>query len=203
MRATMTNLDLAARDALDDAVTLLDGLGYVARLEETYRKAAEPAAKNSGKVPRLWSDADRSRIRFEALLYLSALLLEQELPAHMTRRKLLFGRGPDRAKIDLFRAAYLRYLPEKMESLGLGAMEYPAMGRLPAHRVSAPDRLREYERLMKTGRGEKSYVELLGRTMDPGRTTISDIVALESVHTLVDVIRDALARHLGAASGRP
>ena len=122
----MTNLELTAIETLDEAVAGLRA-GYLEWLAKTYQKAAEAAAKDLGREPRVWSDEDKSRILFEASAYMSALLLEHELGGYLTRRKLLFGREPDRDRIEAFRAPFLRYFPEKMRSLGLAKVEIPTV----------------------------------------------------------------------------
>jgi hypothetical protein len=196
------NLDLAAMETLDEAVTGLANAEYLEWLSKTYRKAAS-AAKALGREPRVWSDFDRSRLLFEALVYMSALLLEHELPAYLTRRKLLFGREPDRERIEAFRASFLRYFPEKMRSLGLSKVEVPTVGSVAAHGVTAVERLKEYSRATTGKPAFEHFGACMGVALDPNVVVLTNIVALDSIPMLVKVIRGALDRKLGARRQGP
>ena len=160
------NIETAARETLDDVVADLRG-GYLEWLEATYRKTASAASEGLEREPRSWSEVDRARVLFEAIAYMSALLLEHELAPFLTRRKPLFGREPDREGIEAFRASYLRYLPEKLRALGISSVEVPAVGAVAAHSVSAVERVKEYSRAMAGGKAFEHFGACMGRAMDP------------------------------------
>jgi hypothetical protein len=193
------NLDLAARATLDHLVVGLGDAGYVDWLEKTYRKAGDAAARDLGRETRVWRDEDRNRILFEAVAYGSALLLENELHARLTRRKLLFGREPDRERVEAFRDSFLRYLPEKLRSMNLVRVEVLPDGSVGAHGVTGLERVKEY---MRGAPGEKAYQHFgacMGRALDPNLAVITNIVALESIPMLVKVVRAALEKSLPSA----
>jgi len=192
------NLELAARETLDGAVAGLRDVGYLEWLAKTYRKAAEAVAKDLGREPRAWYDEDKGRILFEAVAYMSALLLEHELADYLTRRKLLFGREPDRDRMEAFRVSFLRYLPEKLRSLGISKVEVPTVGGVAAHEVTAVERLKEYSRGTDGERAFEHFGACMGRALDPNLVVVTNIVALESIPMLVKVIRGALQKKFGA-----
>jgi hypothetical protein len=192
----VTNLELTAIETLDEAVAGLRA-GYLEWLTKTYQKAADAAARDLGREPRVWSDEDKNRILFEAIAYMSALLLEHELGGYLTRRKLLFGREPDRDRIEAFRGPFLRYFPEKMRSLGLSKVEIPTVGSVAAHAVTAVERLKEYSR----GTGKPAFEHFgacMGLALDPSLVVVTNVVALDSIPMLVKVIRATLDRKFGA-----
>jgi hypothetical protein len=191
------DLDRSARETLDRAVEGLRETGYLEWLTNTYRKATEAAVRDQGQKPRAWNDEDERRILFEAVAYMTALLLERELGAYLTRRTALFGRVPDRKRIKAFRASFLRYLPEKLGSLGIAKVPAPGTAMIPAHEVAATERLREYSR---GGNGKKDFEHFgtcMGRALDPDLEAVSHVVALESIPMLVIVVHGALDREFG------
>ena len=192
----MVNFELAAREILDEAVEGLRG-GYLDWLAKTYPKAAEEAAKTLGFEPRVWSGEDLNRILFEAIAYMSALLLEHELGGYLTRRKHLFGREPDPDRIEAFRAPFLRYYPEKLSSLGLSKVEVPTVGSVAAHAVTAVERLKEYSRGRTGPPAFEHFGACMGLALDPNLLVVTNIVALDSIPMLVKVIRAALDRRFG------
>jgi hypothetical protein len=190
-------LDLAARQTLDRAVEGIRETGYLEWLSNTYRKATEAAVKDSGREPREWNDQDQRRILFEAVAYMCALLLEREVGSYFTRRTLLFGRVPDRKRIEAFRTSFLDYLPEKLGSLGIAKVPVPAAGPVPAHDVTAMERFREYSRGRNGKKAFEHFGSCMGRALDPGLEVVTNIVALESIPMLVMVIHGALDREFG------
>jgi len=198
------NLEVAARETLDGAVLGLGDVGYVEWLSKTYRKAAEASASDLGREPRSWFDEDRGRILFEAIAYMSALLLEHELEKYLTRRKLLFGREPDRPRMEAFRLSFLRYLPEKLRALGLSKVEVPTEGAISAHKVTVTERMREYSRAAEGKRAYEHFGACMGRALDPNLVVVTNIVALESIPMLASVVRGVLEKEFGApARGNP
>ncbi|HXL15115.1 MAG TPA: hypothetical protein VN972_03445 [Methylomirabilota bacterium] len=193
----VTSLELAARETIDEAVAGLGDAGYVEWLSKTYRKATEASASDLGREPRSWFDEDRGRILFEAIAYMSALLLEHELKDYLTRRKLLFGREPDRARMEAFRISFLRYLPEKLRSLGLSKVEVPTEGTISAHEVTVVERLREYSRPADGKGAFEHFGACMGRALDPNLVVVTNIVALESIPMLVKVVRGVLEKKFG------
>ena len=185
-------------ETLDAAVAGLQA-GYFDWLAKTYRKAAEAAAEDLGRGPRVWREEDKSRILFEAIPYMSALLLEHELGNYLTRRKLLLGREPDRDRIETFRASFLRYYPEKVCSLGLSKVEVPTVGSVAAHVVTAVERLKEYSRGRTGPPAFEHFGACMGLALDPNLLVVTNIVALDSIPMLVKVIRAALDRRFGVA----
>ena len=196
--AAAVNVEVAARETLDEAVSGLRDVGYIEWLSKTYRKAAEASAGDLGREPRSWFDEDRGRILFEAIAYMSALLLEHELEKHLTRRKLLFGREPDRARMEAFRLSFLRYLPAKLGTLGLSKVEVPTEGAISAHEVTVMERLREYSRAAGGKGAYEQFGACMGRALDPNLVVVTNIVALESIPILVKVVRGVLGKKFGA-----
>ena len=192
------NFDHTASETLDDAVAGLRNAEYLEWLAKTYAKAAEAAARDLGLEPRVWSEEDKSRILFEAIAYMSALLLEHELGDYLTRRKLLFGREPDRDRIESFRSSFLRYFPEKMRSLALSKIEVPTVGSVAAHEVTATERLKEYARATTGKPAFEHFGVCMGLALDPRLMMVTNIVALDSIPMLVKVIRGALDRKFGS-----
>jgi len=189
-------MDRTARATLDRAVEGIRETGYVEWLSSTYRRAAEAAAKDQGEKPRAWAAEDERRIRFEAMAYMSAYLLERELVVYFTRRTL-FGSMPDRSRIKAFQASYLAYLPEKLGPLGLGSVTVPATAVLPAREVTVVERLREYSGGWGGKRAYEHFGSCMGRAMDPGLEAVAPSVALESIPMLAIVIHGALDREFG------
>ncbi len=179
------DLDRAARETLDDAVAGLRDLQYVDTIQETYARAAEAAAEGVDREPLVHTDAGRQRILFEAVVYMGALVLEHELGSYLTRRKLLFFREPDRERIEAFRSAFRRYLPEKLRSMGI------------ANEVAATVRLREYTDAARGKRAYERFGVCMGEVLDPGFAVITNIVALESISMLVKAARYALGKQFG------
>jgi hypothetical protein len=173
----MIDVDQAARDTLDRAVEGLRETGYLEWLTNTYRKATEVADKDLGRPTRAWSDEDRRRILFEAVAYMSAILLERELSSYFTRRTLL-GRAPDRRRMEAFRASFLDYLPEKLDATVL-------------------ERLREYSGGWGGRRALEHFGACMGRAIEPGPEPVARSVALESVPMLAIVVHGALDREFG------
>ena len=189
-------MDRTARATLDRAVEGIRETGYVEWLSSTYRRAAEAAAKEQGQKPGAWTAEDERRVRFEAMAYMSAYLLERELVVYFTRRTL-FGSMPDRRRIKAFQASYLAYLPEKLGPLGLGSVTVPATDVLPAREVTVVERLREYSGGWGGKRAYEHFGSCMGRAMDPGVETVAHSVALESIPMLAIVIHGALDREFG------
>jgi hypothetical protein len=190
------DVERTARDTLDRAVEGLRETGYLEWLSNTYRKATEAAVRDQGLKPRAWNDEDHRRILFEAVAYMSALLLERELSAYFTRLTL-FGRAPDRRRIKAFQASFLRYLPEKLGPLGIGKVSVPAVGVIPAHDVTAVERLREYSGGWNGKKAFEHFGSCMGRALDPSLEVVAHIVALESIPMLVMVVHGALDREFG------
>jgi len=190
------DVDQTARATLERAVEGIRETGYLEWLSSTYRRAAEAAAKDPGQKPRAWTAEDERRIRFEALAYMSAFLLERELVVYFTRRTL-FGRMPDRRRIKAFQASYLAYLPEKLGPLGLGSATVPAADMIPAREVTVEERLREYSGGWGGKRAHEHFGSCMGRAMDPGPERVAPSVALESIPMLAIVIHGALDREFG------
>jgi hypothetical protein len=186
------DVDQTARATLDRAVEGIRETGYLEWLSNTYRRAAE----DPGQKPRAWTAEDERRIRFEAIAYMSAVLLERELGVYFTRRTL-FGLMPDRKRIKAFRASYLDYLSEKLGPLGLGSVTFPAAGVIPAREVTVVERLREYSGGWGGKKAYEHFGSCMGRAMDPGPGTVAPIVALESIPMLAIVIHGALDREFG------
>jgi len=197
----MIDTERTARETLDRAVAGLRETGYLEWLESTYRKAAAAATK--GLEPRTWSEQDERRIVFEAVAYMSALLLEREVRGYFTQRKLLFGRGPDRKRIEAFRASFLQYLPEKLSSLGMARVLVPAVGSVAAHEVTGVERLKEYTRGGDSKKAFEHFGSCMARALDPNLEVVANIVALESIPMLVLVIRGALDREFGIPTPWP
>jgi len=201
----MIATEQTARETLDRAVAGLRETGYLEWLENTYRKAAEAPAKELGHAARTWSAEDERRIVFEAVAYMSALLLERELGGYLTQRRL-FGRGPDEKRIEAFRESFLRYLPEKLGSLGMAKVLVSANGSTAAHEVSALERIKEYSHGKAGKSAHEHFGACMGRALDPNLEVVANIVALESIPMLVLVIRGALDREFGVpqrpATGR-
>lgn len=200
------DLELKARETLDKAMSGIRESGYLEWLENTYQKAAEAAVPEGGPKPRAWSGEDERRIVFEALAYMSALLLERELGSYITRRSLLFGRKPDQKRIEAFRAAFLRYVPEKVASMGMAKVQVPAVGSVAAHEVGALERIKEYLPRRDSKKAFEHFGACMGRALDPNLEVVANIVALDSIPMLVLVIRGALDREFGVpprpATGR-
>jgi len=194
-----SDLDRAARAAVDRLVEGLGDSGYVDHVETTYRKAAQAAARDLGRTTRAWREEDRSRVRFEAVAYSGALLLEHELGARLTRRKLLFGREPDRERMGAFRASFLRHLREKLRFENLDRVEMPREGSVGAHGVTGLERLMEYTHRTHGAKAYEYFGLCMGRALDPDLLVITNIVALESIPMLVKVARGALESTVGKA----
>jgi hypothetical protein len=192
----MIDVKGTARATLDRAIEGLRETGYLEWLANTYRKATEAAVQDQGLAPRAWNDEDHRRIQFEAVAYMSALLLERELSAYFTRRTL-FGRAPDRKRIKAFQASFLSYLPEKLGSLGIGKVAVPASGVIAAHEVTAVERLREYSGGWVGKKAFEHFGSCMGRAIDPSLEVVAHIVALESIPMLVIVVHGALDREFG------
>jgi len=190
------DVDRTARATLDRAVEGIRETGYLEWLSSTYRRAAEASAQDQDQKPRAWTAEDERRIRFEAIAYMSAFLLERELVVYFTRRSL-FGRMPDRRRIKAFQASYLAYLPEKLDPLGLGSVPVPATGVIPAREVTVVERLREYSGGWGGKKAYEHFGSCMGRAMDPGLETVASIVALESIPMLAIVMHGALDREFG------
>jgi hypothetical protein len=191
------DLDLSARDTLDRAVEGIRETGYLEWLSNTYRKATEGEDKDRGRPTRVWSDEDRRRILLEAVAYMSALLLGRELGAYFTRRTLLFGRVPDLGRIKAFRSSFLRYLPEKLESLGIAKVSVPAGEGVEAHEITGMERVREYSGEPNGKKSMERFGSCMGQALNPDLRAVGNAVSQESVSMLVIVIHGALDREFG------
>jgi len=158
----LEGLEDAARETFDYAVV---GLREIEYFEWTGKKYFE-AMNNASLEPRTWDRDDLKRIRFEAIAFMSFLLLTQELEKYLTRRRMLvFGREPDQARIKEFSAAFVKHIETTARALGIWTVQQLPVGSRSGYGITVLERLNEYTRCPDAREAFQRFGVRMGRAM--------------------------------------
>lgn len=161
-----------------------------------YEQVCNETLARFGVQPRKLGEDDCKRILFELACFSAFLIMGQEVPKFIVRKRFLLGNAPDAEGVRYYNGKLLECLESHFESAKFGTvLEVTITAITPdiqfglGEPLNVPKRIASYVKLGSSVEGAKLFAQYLAYAIDSENYVAIKIIGMNYVESIVGVVR--------------